>query len=123
MDDSSTRDRLPPEAVELLQALLRDDTPAHRALRSQIPHLRVTGGCPCPCPSLDFGPAEVGEVAVEPAPVTGQPVAEAVVLDAAGQEIGGVMVFAHDGYLSNLEVYTWEDAPMAGLPAPDRLRW
>ncbi|MFG2819743.1 hypothetical protein ACGFX4_09980 [Kitasatospora sp. NPDC048365] len=49
--------------------------------------------------------------------------AEAIVLDAAGQEIGGAMVFAYDGYLSNLEVYTWEDTPMAGLPAPDRLRW
>ncbi|MFI9361528.1 hypothetical protein ACIG5E_10740 [Kitasatospora sp. NPDC053057] len=119
MNDSTTGDRLPAEAVALLEALLDADTPACRALRAQIPHLRVTGGCPCPCPSLDFG-MDAPE-AVPAAPVGSRIVAEATVLDAGGQPIGGAMVFAFEGRLSNLEVYSWDDPPITRLPSPDRL--
>ncbi|MFF1482248.1 hypothetical protein ACFVYD_32645 [Streptomyces sp. NPDC058301] len=55
------------------------------------------------------------------ATVTDNPVAEATVLDAAGQPIGGALVFAYDGYLSNLEIYAWDDEQITQLASPDRL--
>ncbi|MER7842473.1 hypothetical protein ABTZ03_00805 [Kitasatospora sp. NPDC096077] len=120
MDHTTPGDRLPAEAVTLLEALLADDTPAFRALRAQIPHLRVTGGCGCPCASLDFRLDETA--AVPAAPAAGCPAAEATVLDADGEPIGGVLVFVSEGQLSGLEVYTWADEPITRLPSPDRLQ-
>ncbi|MEV7597234.1 hypothetical protein AB0O91_07545 [Kitasatospora sp. NPDC089797] len=120
MDDSTADPRPPAEAVALLEALLGADTPADRALRAQIPHLRVTGGCACPCAGLDF---DLDDTAPVPSvPVPGRPAAEATVVDADGEPIGGVLVFATEGRLSALEVYTWADEPMTRLPSPDRLR-
>ncbi|MFJ4184340.1 hypothetical protein [Kitasatospora sp. NPDC089509] len=120
MDHTTPGDRLPAEAVTLLEALLADDTPAFRALRAQIPHLRVTGGCGCPCASLDVRLDDAADV---PAAISaGHPAAEATVLDADGEPIGGVLVFAHEGRLSYLEVYSWADEPISRLPSPDRLQ-
>ncbi|GAA0618053.1 hypothetical protein [Streptomyces crystallinus] len=118
MDTSTTGDRIPAEAVKLLEALLKSDKPAHRALRAQIPHLRVTGHCTCSCASIDFG---LDKAAVPSAPVTENPVADATVLDRDGQPVGGALLFAYDGYLSNLEVYAWGDEQITQLPPPDRL--
>ncbi|MBV6701894.1 hypothetical protein [Kitasatospora aureofaciens] len=118
METSTIGDRIPEEAVQLLEALLKDDEPVARALRAQIPHLRVTGHCPCPCPSIDFAP---DRATVAAAPVTGNPVVEAEMLDADGRPVGGVLLFAFDGYLSNLEIYSWADEPITELPPPDRL--
>lgn len=109
---------LAPEAVALLDALLAGDGPAHRALRAQIPHLRVTGRCPCPCASIDV---DLDRAAVPAAPAAAHPAAEATVLDSDGQPVGGVLVFASAGYLSGLEVYTWQDEPITRFPPPDRL--
>lgn len=117
--DRTTDDPLPAEAVALLEALLAADTPAFRALRAQIPHLRVTGGCACPCPSLDLALAD--PAAVPAAPATENPAAEATVVDADGDPIGGVIVFVTEGRLSLLEVYSWADEPITRLPSPDRL--
>ncbi|MFJ7249762.1 hypothetical protein ACIQWA_34710 [Kitasatospora sp. NPDC098652] len=118
-DDRKPDDHLPAEAVALLESLLAADTPAFRALRAQIPHLRVTGGCKCPCPSLDLALAD--PTAAPAAPVTDTPAAEATVVDADGTPIGGVMVFVTEGRLSYLEVYSWADEPITRLPSPDRL--
>jgi hypothetical protein len=46
---------------------------------------------------------------------------EAEVLDVNGEYIGGVIVFADDGYLSNLEVF-WLWEPISPFPPLDRLR-
>ncbi|MFE9118160.1 hypothetical protein [Streptomyces sp. NPDC007172] len=55
--------------------------------------------------------------------IAGDPVvAEAEVVDAHGQPIGGVLVFAHAGYLSYLETYTWLDEQITQFPSRDRLR-
>lgn len=120
METSTTSDRAPAEAVELLEALLSGDTPAHRALRAQIPHLRVTGHCTCSCASIGLG---LDETLTQAAPVTGgSVVADAEVLGADGQPIGGVLVFAHAGYLSYLETYTWLDEEITRFPPLDRVR-
>ncbi|MFE9429229.1 hypothetical protein ACFYNO_40510 [Kitasatospora sp. NPDC006697] len=122
MDTRAPDEPLPREAVVLLEALLREDTPAFRALRAQIPHLRVTGRCGCPCPSIDVAVPDPD--AVPPAPAgTATPAAEATVLDAAGEPIGGAMVFVSGGYLSLLEIYFWSDEPITTFPSPDRLQW
>ncbi|MFE4516907.1 hypothetical protein ACFRMQ_22240 [Kitasatospora sp. NPDC056783] len=118
MDTSTIGDPLPAEAVRLLEALLQDDDPTHRALLAQLPHLRVTGHCRCPCASLDFG---LDQAAAPAAPVTRNPAAEAPIHDADGEPVGGVLVFTQDGYLSGLEVHTWADEPITRLPHPDRL--
>ncbi|AUY52835.1 hypothetical protein [Streptomyces sp. CB01881] len=118
METSTTGDPLPAEAVQLLEALLKEDQPDHRALLAQIPHLRVIGRCPCSCASIDFG---LDRAAVPAAPVAGNPVADGTVLDADGEPVGGALVFAYDGYLSNLEVYGWGDDQITRLPSPDRL--
>ncbi|MEU9100848.1 hypothetical protein [Streptomyces sp. NPDC048361] len=120
MEGSTTGDRVSAEAIELLEALLTGDDPVHRGLRAQIPHLRVTGHCTCSCASIDLG---LDEALTPAAPVAGGPVvAEAEVVDADGQPIGGLLVFAHAGYLSRLETYTWLDQQITRFPAPDRLR-
>lgn len=112
-------ERIPADAAALLGELLKGDDPVHRALRAQIPHLRVTGGCACPCASLDFG---LDRAAVSRAPAPRRnPVAEATVLDAGGEPVGGALVFADGGYVSRLEVYTWGDEELTRLPSPDRL--
>ncbi|WHM40998.1 hypothetical protein [Streptomyces sp. BPTC-684] len=119
METSTTSDRVPAGAVTLLEALLTGDDPVHRALRAQIPHLRVTGHCTCSCASVDLG---LDETLAAAAHVADDPVvAEAEVLDADGQPIGGVLVFAHAGYLSYLETYTWLDEQITQFPAPDRI--
>ncbi|MFE0459499.1 hypothetical protein ACFW1A_09590 [Kitasatospora sp. NPDC058965] len=121
MDDSTTGDPLPAEVVTLLQALLREDTPVHRGLLAQLPRLRVTGHCPCPCPTLDFGVADTA--AVPPVAGARGPITEAAVLDRDGQPVGGVLVWATGGYLSGLELYSWADEPITRFPGPDRLAW
>ncbi|MFD9789527.1 hypothetical protein ACFWXK_01095 [Streptomyces sp. NPDC059070] len=118
METRTTGDAVPAEAITLLEALLASDTPLHHALRAQIPHLQVMGRCSCSCATLDLG---LDETLVAAAPVTDTIVADTEVLDADGQEIGGVLVFAHGGYLSYLEIYTWLDEPITRFPSPDRL--
>ncbi|MGW2250912.1 hypothetical protein ACWCXH_12000 [Kitasatospora sp. NPDC001660] len=110
-----TGEPVPDEAVHLLNALLGD---AYPELSAQIPHLRVAGHCPCPCPSIDFS---LDRTAVPAAPVVDNPFAEATVLDETGEPVGGALLFAFEGYLSNLEVYSWTDDPVTRLPSPDRL--
>ncbi|MEU3372764.1 hypothetical protein ACFYM2_02010 [Streptomyces sp. NPDC006711] len=120
MEAGTTGDRVPAEAVELLEALLKRDDPVHRALRAQIPHLRVTGHCTCSCATIYLG---LDEVLAPAALVTDGPVvAEAEVVDADGQPVGGLLVFAHAGYLSCLEIYTWLDEQITRFPSPGRLR-
>ncbi|WP_079404063.1 hypothetical protein [Streptomyces sp. 3211] len=118
METSTSGERIPAEAVRLLEALLTGDEPVHRALLAQIPFLHVTGRCRCSCASLDFG---LDRSLVPAAPVIGNPVADATVVDVEGEPVGGALVFAHDGYLSNLEMYTWGDDRITRLPTPDRL--
>ncbi len=118
METSTSGDRIPAEAVRLLEALLSGDEPTHRALLAQIPFLHITGRCRYSCASIDFG---LDRSLVPAAPVSGDPVADATVIDVDGEPVGGALVFARDGYLSNPELYTWSDDRITRLPTPDRL--
>ncbi|HKO39548.1 MAG TPA: hypothetical protein VJU14_14380 [Solirubrobacterales bacterium] len=46
---------------------------------------------------------------------------EAAVLDETEGEIGGVLLFAKDGCLNQLEVYSFGEEPIRPLPSPARL--
>jgi hypothetical protein len=45
---------------------------------------------------------------------------EASVLDAAGETIGGIIVFVDEGYLSSLEIFDYGE-PISPLPPLERL--
>jgi len=47
--------------------------------------------------------------------------AEGQVVDSAGNELGGLLLFLQDGSLASLEVYSY-DEPLP-LPAPETVRW
>ncbi|MER5641996.1 hypothetical protein ABT095_34305 [Kitasatospora sp. NPDC002227] len=96
------------DTLRLLDTLLRPDDPVHAVLRTHVPHLRVTSVCGCGCDSPSF---ELDTTLVEPAqvePGTGI-VAEADFVTAEGVHAGEVLVFARGGYLSWLEVCTWDE--------------
>ena len=59
------------------------------------------------------GPIRTEDLAADPD--------EAIVVDLNGENIGGVIVFADDGYLSNLEIF-WHDVPISPFPPLDRLQ-
>lgn len=74
--------------------------------------------CRCGCGTIDFEATAVDlprSTASSPVP------SEAYVLDDAGQEIGGLLLFLEGGVLSSLEVYSY-DEPLP-LPTPDHVRW
>ncbi|WP_367138183.1 MULTISPECIES: hypothetical protein [Streptomyces] len=102
---------LPAGAVATLETLLAGPDPVSSALRAQIPYARVAGGCDCGCATLDL---TVDRTAVPPALAASTPAAEAWY---EVPENAGVMVFARDGYLSLLEIYTAGD-PIAAWPEP-----
>jgi len=111
--------RLQPEERATLLALLNHaDFEGRHALVEQVDAARADGHCPCGC-------ATVGLVVDPAAPSAGKtyrPIPnEADVHDADGGYIGGVIVFADDGYLSALEIYSISD-PITQLPPLDRLR-
>ena len=112
------RELLPEERATLLALLSFADFDGRDALLEQAKGVRAVGECPCGC-------ATVGLVVDPGAPTAGQtyrPIPnEAEVLDAEGENIGGVIVFADDGYLSGLEIYSYFD-PINPFPPLDRLR-
>jgi hypothetical protein len=80
-----------------------DATPG---LVEQISQLRVVGRCGCGCASVDFRNPMQGQKAVI--------VADAVASSPNGEDVG-LLVWALDGHLSGLEVYSYSDFP-ASLP-------
>ena len=107
------------EERETLLALLNyADFEGRDALLLQVDSARVTGFCACPCATM--------HLSVDPAiPSAGQtyrPIPnKADVVDDAGEPIGGVIVFADDGYLSSLEIYYYEE-PISPFPPLERMQ-
>jgi len=102
----------------LIRKLLEHrDFPGRDELLDQVPAVRVVGRCDCGCATVDLAidrsPAE--EAVPKPIPT------EAAVLDETEEEIGGVLLFAKDGCLNQLEVYSFEEEPIRHLPSPARL--
>ncbi|MGW4996427.1 hypothetical protein ACWEP8_02080 [Streptomyces hydrogenans] len=99
-------ERLPADVSEVLALVLDQDDPVHAALRSQVPHLRVTGRCGCG--TADFA-LDTGAVEAAPVAAGRFVAAEAVLYTETGECPGEVLVFTEDGYLSWLEVCSWSD--------------
>ncbi|MEV4441277.1 hypothetical protein AB0K09_20090 [Streptomyces sp. NPDC049577] len=97
------RDDLPADVAEALGILLSADDAVHRALRAQIPHVRVAGRCACGCGTAYFD-TDTDAVAPAPTGVGTVVAADAQVFTAAGECPGEVLVFTRGGYLSWLEV-------------------
>ena len=98
----------------LVQLLLAQAFPGVEALRRQAMNLLARPGCVCGCGTIDLLPQ--GDVPLSDA---SNPLPSARVLDAAGEDIGGLILFLRHGLLSSLEVYSF-DQPLP-LPTPDRV--
>jgi hypothetical protein len=112
------RPLLPEERAALLALLNYAHFAGRDELIEQVDHACVDRYCGCGC-------ATVG-LRVEPAaPSAGKtyrPIPnEANVLDVNGEAVGDVIVFADDGFLSNLEI-VWYLKPISPFPPPDRLQ-
>jgi hypothetical protein len=101
-----------------LQALLTyADFEGRDALVEQVDFARVDYYCRCGCATVGL----TVDPAASSARKTYRPIPnEASVVDLDGKSIGGVIVFADDGYLSNLEIY-WYDEPISPFPPVDQL--
>jgi hypothetical protein len=122
MDEGLRIQTLPRALTDEESALIRRllehrDFPGRDELLGQLPAARVVGRCGCGCATVELAvaksPAE--EAHQEPIPTEG------TVLDEDEGEIGGVLLFAKDGCLNELELYSYEDEPIRSLPSPNRL--
>lgn len=112
------RPLLPEERTTLLALLHYGDFKGRDALVEQADAARVDWYCGCGCATVNL----TVDPAAPSARRTYRPVPnEATVVDADGEIIGGVIVFADDGYLSNLEIY-WYYEPISPFPPLDRLK-
>jgi hypothetical protein len=112
------RPLLAEERTTLLALLNYADFEGRDALLEQAELARANWLCACGCASVNL---EVDSSAPS-CGKTYRPIPnEAEVLDAHGESIGGIIVFADDGYLSNLEVY-WHFEPISPFPSLERLR-
>jgi hypothetical protein len=112
-------DSLPEDVADVLDLVLNPAESAHIALRRQVPHLRVQSRCECGCGTAYF---ELDTDVVEPA-ATGLGTvvaAEAQLFTETGECPGEVLVFAQGGYLSWLEVCSWNDDVEVNLAAARR---
>jgi hypothetical protein len=112
------RPLLPEERATLLALLNYADFKGRDALVEQADSARVTWYCGCGCATVNLSVDPVAPSARK----TYRPIPnEAIVVDLNGENIGGVIVFADDGYLSSLEIF-WYDEPISPFPPLDRLQ-
>jgi hypothetical protein len=112
------RPLLPEERTTLLALLHYADFKGRDALVEQADSARAYSYCACGCATVSL----TVDPAAPSARRTYRPIPnQATVLDADGEIIGGVIVFADDGYLSNLEIY-WYEEPISPFPPLERLK-
>ena len=112
------RPLLADERATLLALLNHADFEGRDALVAQVESVRVDSYCGCGCATVGL----VVDRSLPSAPLTYRPIPnEAAVYDPEGEPLGGVIVFADDGYLSNLEIY-WYETPISPFPPIDRLQ-
>ena len=102
----------------LLEAWLSTEFPGVAELRAQAAAVTASRGCTCGCGTitLHVPPGAPASPAESPVPVEG------TVHDRDGAAVGGLLLFVHDGLLSQLEVFPLDDEPLA-LPPPERVTW
>jgi hypothetical protein len=105
------------ERATLMAVLTHADFDGRDGLLVQAETAQVVGHCGCGCATVHLQVDRETAPALRTAsPLPNQP----WVLDASGKEIGGVIVFLEDGYLSLLEVYAF-DQPISPFPPIGRL--
>lgn len=101
------------EKAVLLRVLSLTEPPEIETLRAQVEVAVASESCPCVCPS----------VGIEVDPVRAQPISNVGRLDLeVYYDTGAVMVWADDGWLSNLEAWWWSDEAPTEFPPLDALR-
>jgi hypothetical protein len=78
-------------------------------VRQQLEAAVATDQCDCGCPTIGIA---VDAARARPTSYSGRPVAE------TPWEHGSIMVWIDDGWLSNLEIYGWEDEAPSEWPDP-----
>lgn len=102
---------------DTLEALLSGENPVSRALRRQLPFTEMKKDCPCGCASVGLW---VDTTKVGPAPPhDGRPAVSGDYVDT--DAYAGVLVWTDDGYLTGLEVHTWQEEPIRSWPDLDHL--
>ena len=117
---TSAPDRRPLTGTEraLLDALLEHEFPGVEELRAQVSLATASPGCECGCGTIDLHVPDGSppSTAESPAPVEG------TVVDAAGEPVGGLLLFLEEGRLAGLEVHAFDDEPLP-LPPVGQVRW
>ena len=115
---SSARRPLTTTERALLDSLLDHDFDGVAELRAQALRATASTSCECGCVTIDLHVPDDAPVsaAVGPAPVEGTGV------EAAGEPIGGVLLFLAEGRLSGLEVHS-VDEPVSVVPPVERVSW
>jgi hypothetical protein len=102
----------------LLDFLLEREFAGREQLVAQAQAVETSGSsCSCGCPSFSL----VADRSLPAAPVEQRMVSDAHGVDPGGNQVG-VLLFADDGYLSNVEVYGLAGSIFAGLPKTEALR-
>jgi hypothetical protein len=97
--------------LAILEKLLHGDGFAGApAYRSQLPHVTVTGGCPCGCATIDLR-VDPGAAVKPGRPVSPLPV-EGLAHDPGDPDLPfELLIFTEDGYLSSLEIVYYGEPP------------
>jgi hypothetical protein len=112
------RPLLPGERAILLAVLNYQDFDGRDELVAQVDAARVDGYCGCGCATVDL----TVDPAAPSAPKGYWPIPnEAIVIDAAGEPIGGIIIFVDGGYLLMLQILS-DQQPISPLPPLDRLQ-
>jgi hypothetical protein len=94
----------------LVDALLAQEFPGVEALREQAKALLARPGCTCGCGTIDLLPQGAPPRSAAPSPA----LSEGRVRNAAGDEVGGLLLFIRHGLMESLEVYSYDEP----LPLP-----
>jgi hypothetical protein len=112
------RPLLPEERATLLALLNYADFEGRDALLGQVEFARVTWYRGCGWATVNL----TVDRSLPSAGRTYRPIPnEAHIVDTNGEPAGGVIVFADDGYLSNLEVH-WYEHPISPFPPLDQMQ-
>lgn len=104
-----------PNERRILERLLAFEFPGAEEFRTQLSGIRATPGCECGCATINLAVDRTGAVPAIEAPsllpVTG----------ITKDDLGGVIVFQRNGWLSCMEIYNVDDDPIADFPPAETI--